>query len=156
MAVSLVIPTPLRNQQIAWGGDVVASSEKDGNHALNHLFDGVGNARWRNLGNEPVTWIRITLPNPIACNLLMMRARGDQWFAEAPSKFQIWGSPDGLAFYKLTTITATWAQGERKIFRFTSPGPCKVYKLIFKESQSGTRLMGLSQMNIGTQAAPGQ
>jgi hypothetical protein len=156
MTITFVIPTPLKDQQMAWGGSVGASSQvEDEYHSLSFLTDGVGSHRWRNWGTEPVTYICITLPKPIACNLLMMRARADEWFSESPSKFQIWGSPDGVAFYKLATITTTWTQAERKTFRFTSPGPCKVYKVIFKESQGGSKLIGLSQMNLGIQGAPG-
>jgi hypothetical protein len=148
----VVVPTPYGSAGVNWLGRITASSEYAPDHSIAGAFDGIGNSRWATTANDPDPWIRIELPEPTLCDFVLMRTRTDGCWNQAPTRFAIWGSTDGVVYYKLASIATTWTQGEWKRIPFANSGRWKEYKITMRKPQGGPPYIALGQLNIGSRS----
>jgi hypothetical protein len=139
---------PAMTTDAQFGFTVSSSSQADANHCTVLAFDGRGERRWATKNNAVRnSWIQVQCPQPVVCNLLYIRARNDQWFPQAPTKFHVCGSQDGTCWTVLATVMAEWTQGQVRVIPFQNTVPYLYYRLLAKSSNSTS--VALAQLNFG-------
>lgn len=134
------------------GYEISSNSVADTGHAAINAFDGNADTKWATASGDHLnSWLKIKLPEAIAINAAYLQARNDGYFYQALSVFKIQGSKDGMSWTQLTHETASWTQGEVKIFYWQNETPYLYYRLFIESVQSGTNA-GLAEFSIGKRA----
>lgn len=134
------------------GYEVSANSFADSSHVAVNAFDRNADTKWATASGDHLnSWLKIKLPEATAINAAYLQTRNDGYYYQAPSVFKIQGSKDGMSWTQLTHETASWTQGEVKIFYWFNEMPYLYYQLLIESVQSGTNA-GLAEFSIGTRA----
>ncbi|GHU13944.1 hypothetical protein FACS189449_09950 [Alphaproteobacteria bacterium] len=134
------------------GYEVSANSQSDSNNAAVYAFDGNSDTRWATAaGDQFNSWLKIKLPEAMACSAVYLQARNDNYYYQAPSAFKIQASDDGENWIDFIYESATWTQNEAKIFSWFNETPYLYYRLLIETVQSGNNA-GLAKFGLGRRA----
>jgi hypothetical protein len=133
------------------GGYEISCSSQLGDHPAYCAFDGNDGTQWgTTAGSAQNGWIQVKFPTETLCNAVSLKARIDQYYAQAAASFEIQGSNDGQAYAILKTVNTSWTQGEEKVIEFFAETPYLYYRIFIKTVQDNGSYAAFSTINFGT------
>jgi hypothetical protein len=141
---------PILSAAFQGGYEVTFSSEANGDRGY-YAFDGNDSTQWAtNAGSAQNSFIQIKFPTETVCNAVSLKARGDQYYMQAATSFEIQGSNDGSVFSTLKTVNTSWVQGEEKVVSFFNDVAFLYYRIFINTVQNNGDHAAFSTINFGT------